>query len=317
MTKLVFSYSHADEPLRDELEKHLSALKRQGLIDTWHDRRILAGQEWKNQIDENFEDADVVLLLVSPDFISSDYCHDIEMKRAIERHHEGTAVVIPVILRPCHWQDLLFGQLQAATKDGRPISHFPTLDDGFYQVVGSIKAALAGKAASSASSSVATGSVAAAGAATGTRDARARSSQLRIKQEFTDRDRDHALTNGFVEIVGYMEESLKEMKDRNPGVETDCRRPSTDAAEFSIYRNGKRIAHGGVWIERGRSGEIHYSHEGITRRSYNESMSVVDDGYILGFHAMGMARYGERRDEILTAHGAAEYFWEMLTGSLR
>lgn len=106
MATLVFSYAHADEQLRDELEKHLTPLKRMGRITTWHDRRIIAGEEFDAQIDQNFESADIVLLLVSPDFIASDYCYQVEMTNAIERHNCGDAVVIPVILRPCAWHQL-------------------------------------------------------------------------------------------------------------------------------------------------------------------------------------------------------------------
>ncbi|MGP8288632.1 toll/interleukin-1 receptor domain-containing protein, partial [Halomonas sp. AOP7-C1-8] len=96
MAKLVFSYSHADEELRNELEKHLMPLKRLGLIDTWHDRRITAGAELHGEINHHFEDCNIILLLVSPDFINSDYCYDVEVKHALERHAKGEARVIPV-----------------------------------------------------------------------------------------------------------------------------------------------------------------------------------------------------------------------------
>jgi hypothetical protein len=201
MTKLAFSYSHVDERLRDELQKHLMALQRQGLIDTWHDRRIQAGQEWRGQIDQSFEDADVILLLVSPDFIASNYCYDIEMQRALERHEERSAVVIPVILRPCHWTDLPFGKLQAATKDEKPVLHYSSLDDGFYEVVQRIKEALptTAKAVQERSPRVV---VAPEGATSGKgKPVPARSSALSIKQEFSDLERDQALADGYKAIV--------------------------------------------------------------------------------------------------------------------
>lgn len=86
MTTLVFSYSHADEAQRNELEKHLSPLKRMGKITTWHDRRIVPGQEFEHQIDHYFSQADIILLLISSDFIASDYCYQVEMTNALERH---------------------------------------------------------------------------------------------------------------------------------------------------------------------------------------------------------------------------------------
>ena len=98
--ELFYSYSHRDERLRDRVDTHLAVLKREGLISSWHDRKIGAGVEWKDQIDAHLDRARVILLLVSPDFLASDYCYDREMKRALERHEAGLARVIPVILRP-------------------------------------------------------------------------------------------------------------------------------------------------------------------------------------------------------------------------
>ena len=99
MAALFFSYSHRDEGLRDQLEIHLAMLKRQGFIETWHDRRITAGEPLDQSISANLEHADIVLLLVSPDFLASDYCYDREMTRALERHISGSCTVIPVIFR--------------------------------------------------------------------------------------------------------------------------------------------------------------------------------------------------------------------------
>ena len=98
-----FSYAHEDEGLRDRLGNHLEILKRSGKIRTWHDREITAGSEWAGAIDDHLEAADIILLLVSPAFIASDYCWDVELRRAMERHEAGTALVIPIILRPIDW----------------------------------------------------------------------------------------------------------------------------------------------------------------------------------------------------------------------
>jgi hypothetical protein len=125
---LFYSYSHKDEPLRDELEEALALLKRQGLISGWHDRQILAGQEWADKIDEHLESARVVLLLVSPSFLASDYCYDIEMKRALERHEKGEAVVIPVIVRPCDWKTGPFARLAALPSDWRAVTSWANKD---------------------------------------------------------------------------------------------------------------------------------------------------------------------------------------------
>jgi TIR domain len=96
---LFFSYSHADEALRDQLETHLASLKRQGVISSWHDRRITAGTNVGEAIDSHLDAADVVLLLISPDFIASDYCYEREMTRALERHRERHQVAAKALGR--------------------------------------------------------------------------------------------------------------------------------------------------------------------------------------------------------------------------
>src|SRR6187549_735200 len=101
MTKVFISYSHSDEFYCKELEKHLSVLRRDGYIDTWKDRKIIPGEEWNNAISKELLSAKIILLLISSDFLSSDFCYDIEMKTAIERHNSNEAVVIPIILRFC------------------------------------------------------------------------------------------------------------------------------------------------------------------------------------------------------------------------
>ena len=103
MARVFFSYSHDDETFRDQLEKHLAMLKHQGLIESWHDRRISAGSSFEEAIDRELDAADVILLLVSSSFLASAYCYSREMVRAMARHATGAARVVPVIVRPCDW----------------------------------------------------------------------------------------------------------------------------------------------------------------------------------------------------------------------
>lgn len=131
---LFFSYAHADEPLREELEKHLSILQRQGLIDIWYDREISVGTEWKHQIDTHLNIAQIILLLVSPDFVESDYCYSTEMKRALERYESGEAHIIPILLRPVYYEGAPFEKLQVLPANGMPITSWPYLDEAFADV---------------------------------------------------------------------------------------------------------------------------------------------------------------------------------------
>jgi hypothetical protein len=137
---LFISYSHKDDDLRAKLDTHLSLLKRQNVFDVWHDRRIGAGREWAGEIDSALERADVVLLLVSADFLASDYCYDKEMMRALQRHDQGTARVVPVILRRCDWQSSAFGRLQALPRDGQPVTGYADVDTAFTEVAVALRA---------------------------------------------------------------------------------------------------------------------------------------------------------------------------------
>jgi hypothetical protein len=140
--EVFYSYSHRDAELRDELERHLSILKRSGFIRIWHDRQIDAGTEWAGQIHEHLNRANVILLLVSADFLASDYCYDVEMKRAMERHEAGEAVVIPIILRPVDWSGAPFAKVQCLPTDARPVTSWPNRDEGFRNVAEGIRRAI-------------------------------------------------------------------------------------------------------------------------------------------------------------------------------
>lgn len=109
------------------------------MVAPWHDRKITAGDEWKGEIDANLERADIILLLVSADFIASDYCYDVEMKRALERYDAGEARVIPVILRDVNWHSAPFGKLQALPKDGKPVRKWPDKDTAWRNVAEGIE----------------------------------------------------------------------------------------------------------------------------------------------------------------------------------
>lgn len=137
--KLFISYAHTDEPYRIELEKHLSNLRDQKLITDWHDRKIVPGQNWAREIDSHLETASVMLLLVSSDFMHSRYCSEREMARALARHDEGDAVVIPVIIRPVDFQDAPFSHLQALPTDAKPVSRWDDHDEAWVDVVRGIR----------------------------------------------------------------------------------------------------------------------------------------------------------------------------------
>jgi internalin A len=142
--RLFYSYSHKDETLRSELETHLKILHRRGLIEPWHDRNIDAGEEWKSKINDHLKSADIILLLVSSDFIASDYCYEIEMKTALKKHADGESKVIPIIIRDVNWKSAPFAKLQALPIDAKPVTEWATRDAAWRNVSDGVERALAG-----------------------------------------------------------------------------------------------------------------------------------------------------------------------------
>jgi len=131
---LFYCYARKDHILRDELDQHLAGLRRTDLITTWYDGEIRAGITWEAEIKTQLDTADVILLLVSSDFINSDYCYGIEMKRALERHTANEARVIPILLRPVNWAGTPLNQLQMLPTDALPISKWKNRDEAFADV---------------------------------------------------------------------------------------------------------------------------------------------------------------------------------------
>jgi len=137
--KVFISYSHKDENYREDLEEHLSILQSKGIIEIWHDRKITAGDEWKGQIDQNLDEADIIFFMISSSFLASPYCRDVEVKRALERYNAGTATIISIIVRPCEWADCEFSALQAVPKDAKAITEWENTDRAWLDAVQGIK----------------------------------------------------------------------------------------------------------------------------------------------------------------------------------
>ncbi len=139
--EIFYSYAHEDEKLRNKLEQQLALLQRTGQITNWHDRKINPGREWANEIDANLNKAQIILLLVSPAFLASDYCYGVEVKKAMDRHECGEARVIPIILRRVHWEDAPFGKIQALPTDGIPVTSrsWYNRDEAFFDIARGIR----------------------------------------------------------------------------------------------------------------------------------------------------------------------------------
>jgi hypothetical protein len=145
--KVFMSYCHVDEMHLNKLVKHLAVLSDE-LIDVWHDRRIQVGAKLDTEIEKELAASDIVLLLVSAEFLASDYCAA-ETQRALTRLGEGSAVVLPVILKPCEWQKAPFGHLLVAPKDGRPIVKWKSREEGYLDVAKSVRQVAEGRRSAS------------------------------------------------------------------------------------------------------------------------------------------------------------------------
>jgi hypothetical protein len=323
MLAVFLSYAHADDAYRRELEKHLALLKHEGIIAPWHDHRIVAGQDIDREIDRNVERADIILLLVSPDFIASRYCYEIEMTRAMQKHANRTARVIPVIVRPCDWHTAPFGRLKALPKDGKAISTSANHDEAFLGVAQAIRAVA--KAIESPARGTRASTKQRRSQTPSTRIARtsqrataSTDNRFKIKRQFTDRDRDQFLEQAFESIARIFKTSLSAVAHENRHVETKFKR--IDAEHFSAvaYVQGDVRSYGRVWLG-GRTsftGGIGYSsNEGGGDNSFNEALSVEDDGYTLRLKPLGMASHGSH--EPMSAEQAGGYLWEVFLKPLR
>ncbi len=121
-------YAEEDEILLNKLKAHLRPLQRQNLAELWYDHNVRAGAAWEPEIKKYLNTAQIILLLLSPDFMDSDYCYGVEMKRALERHERGEAKAIPILLRPVYWHAGALGKLQALPANGKAVTD-PTWHD--------------------------------------------------------------------------------------------------------------------------------------------------------------------------------------------
>jgi hypothetical protein len=323
MTTGFISYTHADTTLKEQLVRHLAPLGREGLIELWHDGMLRPGEHLDPAVQAALSASDVVILLVSADFIASEYCYEQEMLRAFARQRDGTARVIPIILRPCQWKGVPIGngetlsEFVALPKDGKPVISWPDTDTAFDNAVGSIRDMLK---ADSRSSPRATGASASLrGASTETPRLAGASNLLGIAAKPTDLDRDRFLRNGFTATAALFEEKLAELKASDTRIDTDFERIDSRSFAASVYLDGKRVGQVSIW----HGGDmwrnalcLSYDTATSTRNSMNDWLPIEDTPQGLAFGASAtMSR--RRADGPLDAAGAADYFWENFLEQVR
>ncbi len=137
--KIFVSYSRKDVEYLNEFIVHLSGLERNDKIELWTDQEIVASTVWEKELKNRLESADIIIFLVSPDFIASDYIYDVEISKAIERHNKGEVAIVPVIIRPCDYSSTPLTKFQALPKNAEPISSWKLRDEAWMDVVNGLK----------------------------------------------------------------------------------------------------------------------------------------------------------------------------------
>ena len=132
--KIFVSYAHKDDSFRQDMMTHLSVFRRHQAITIWDDKGIDPGEEWDEEIREELQSSDIILLLISASFLASEYIYEVELKEALEKHERKEAVVVPVILRKCHWQMEAFAKLQGLPRGAKPVKNWEDEDEAYLSI---------------------------------------------------------------------------------------------------------------------------------------------------------------------------------------
>ncbi len=142
--KIFYSYAHEDEPILAELRKHLAPLRHEQIVVDWYDRELLPGADWDSEISSRLESADIVIALLSADFVASQYAYGRELRRALELHDRGSLALVPVVVRPCRWERLPVARLQVLPEDAKPITSWGEPDRAYLSVAVGVERAVRG-----------------------------------------------------------------------------------------------------------------------------------------------------------------------------
>ena len=301
--KVFISYSHKDEATLKRLHTHLAVLSRDGRIDEWFDREILAGGEIDAEVSERLESSGLFLLLASPDFLASDYCMEREMDRALERHRLGDAIVVPIIVEPCDWKSTPLRNLKALPRDGKPVSEWTNENNAYLDVVQELRRVLEAEEVPHAAER--------REATAGVTPTRSGVRRYRVKRDFDEIDRGDFREAAFGVIRSYFEREVSEIDAIE---ELRGRFVSLSAASFTctiINRAHERgTAHITVHAQRENMGigDISYSFkENAPPNTANGMFTIEADEFELYLSSM-MGFVGQQ--ERLTPETAATQLWE-------
>jgi len=278
-------------------------LRREGQIETWFDREILAGQNIDDEVSKNLEDCQLFLFLASPDSIASNYCYEIEMERALKRHEQNEALVVPIIIEPCDWLSSPLGKLKALPENGKPISDWTNPNNAYLDIVQELRRLLETELSERAHQ--------------GTSDQSALNAppvvakKYRVKRSFDEIDRAEYRESAFSEMKNYFEHAAKEIGSVD-GIRARFKSISESSFGCTIVNQGLNGQSAHITVHMGRDrfglGDLYYSFEENAAENHaNGAFNVYASDYALHLQR-GFSGF-DGKDGIFTSHEAAETLW--------
>ncbi|MDE1918036.1 MAG: toll/interleukin-1 receptor domain-containing protein [Sphingomonadales bacterium] len=319
------SYTHVDSHFKDQLIRHLAPIRREGLIEVWHDGMLKPGEHLDPTVQAALAQSDLVLLLISSDFFHSEYCYEQEMVRAFARQREGLARVVPIILRPCQWMAVPIGEGQrlsdfvALPKDGLPVTSWSDADAAYNDVAGAIREMLRATPAAQAAKPVPEREAPSPAEGSRSSPASGVAPMLALNAKPTDLDRDRFLRMGFSATADLFERNLRELKASDARIETDLERIDSRTFVASVYLDGNRVGmisiwHGGDMWQNALC--IAYGSAVSARNTMNDWLAIETGQHGLAFGA-GNVGARSRAKGPLDADQAATYCWDSFLDHLR
>ena len=302
--KAFISYSHLDSSSLERLHTHLAMLRREGSLNEWYDRKILAGDPVDSEVSANLESSDLFIALLSPDFLNSNYCYEKEMERAIEKHDSGEIRVIPIIVEPCDWKASPLVRFKALPKDGEPISSWTNQNNAYLDIVNELRRIVQNERMDQ--QSVHSESV-----------RKASEARYRIRKDFDDIDRADFRDVAFSAIRDYFQKSITEI-DRVEGLRGRFRELGPQSFTCTVLNQMKGRSQAHITVHATSSshgfGDVTYSFsENAPANTANGWFSIESDEFDLYLLQHGFSRMGD--DQRVSQQTAAEMLWEEFLGN--
>lgn len=303
MAQAFVSYSHRDEKSLARLHTHLAMLRREGLITTWYDREILAGDNIDREVDVHLKSSELFLALLSPDFLASNYCYEREMEVALKRHEEGSLRVVPIVLEPCDWKSSPLGILKALPKDGKPISLWANENVAYLDVTTELRRLLRGAGELHNEPTI---------KSTAAEANRPSSKRYRVKKTFDSIDRDEFRQKSFVAIEEFFRHSIDELNEIGDPIRARFEKITGGEFTCTVLNKGAKNQEAHLTVRNGDEGpfasSITYSY---SRRGngINGLITVEADEFELFLKSDGFGFQRTPASERMSAEEAAGGLW--------